>query len=96
MMVMDYARRGVPWVELTAEHRAVPATLDLGLRERASVVAALVAAGAVVARRPGLVAGDVVATVALDADLHSVIARRLGARASVRPCPCTSSTSSSP
>lgn len=87
MMVTDYARRGVPWVELMAEHRVVPATLNLGFRERASVVAALVAAGAVVARRPGLVAGAVVATVALNADLYGVIARRLGARGLVAAVP---------
>ena len=80
MLVTDFARRGVPWVQLMAERRAVPATLNLGLRERASVLAALVVAGAVVARRPRLVAGAVVATVALNTDLYGVVARRLGAR----------------
>ncbi len=80
MLVTDFARRGVPWVQLMAERRAVPATLNLGLRERASVLASLVVAGAVVARRPRLVAGAVVATVTLNTDLYGVVARRLGAR----------------
>lgn len=80
MVVTDFARRGVPWVELMAERRSVPATLNLGLRERASVVAALAAAGAVVTRRPRLVAGAVGVGVALNADLYALLARRLGAR----------------
>ena len=37
MVRTDYGRRGVPWVSLLVSRRELPATLNLGARERASV-----------------------------------------------------------
>jgi GT2 family glycosyltransferase len=80
MVVTDFARRGVPWVALMAEQHAVPATLNLGARERASVVAALACVGGLVTRRPGLAVGAAAAVVVLNTDLYEAVWRRLGAR----------------
>jgi hypothetical protein len=80
MVATDFARRGVPWVELMAERRVVPTTLNLGPRERLSAGAALVTAGALVARRPLLAAAAVAGTVALNVDLYGTVGRRLGIR----------------
>lgn len=78
MVATDFARRGVPWVALMTERRSVPATLNLGMRERASVAVALVAAGALAGRRPLPLTCALAATVALNTDLYRVVARRLG------------------
>ena len=78
MVVTDFARRGVPWVALMAERRAVPATLNLGPRERASVLAALTTAVALAMRRPRAALASAAATVALNVDLYATLRRRLG------------------
>ena len=80
MVATDFARRGVPWVALMAERRTVPATLNLGPRERASMLTALAGAAALAMRRPrgALVFGA--ATVALNTDLYATLGRRLGVR----------------
>ena len=57
MVTTDYTRRGVPWVALMTERRSVPATLNLGARERLSVGAALAATASTVARRPSPCSG---------------------------------------
>jgi hypothetical protein len=80
MVRTDFTRRGVPWVALMAERRSVPASLNVGTRERASTLAALALAGGVLARRPALTGAALAATAALNADLYGVLARRLGAR----------------
>jgi hypothetical protein len=80
MVATDFGRRGVPWVELMADRRAVPATLNLGARERASAVAALVATLALLRGRRATALAAVGAGVALNTDLYRVVGRRLGAR----------------
>jgi hypothetical protein len=80
MLVTDFARRGVPWVELMAERRAVPATLNLGARERASAVAALAAVLALLTGRRKTAVAALAAGVALNVDLYGTIGRRLGLR----------------
>lgn len=80
MVDADFSRRGVPWVALMAERRSVPATLNLGLRERSSAAAALVSVAGLALRRPAVAAAAVGATVALNADLYALVGRRLGAR----------------
>ncbi len=59
MVRTDFGRRGVPWVSLLVSRRELPATLNLGARERASVVAALLVAWGIVRRRPLAVAAGV-------------------------------------
>ena len=80
MVATDFARRGVPWVALMTERREVPATLNLGARERASAVAAVVALAALLARRPSIASAALATGIALNADLYGVVGRRLGAR----------------
>ena len=80
MVATDFARRGVPWVRLVLRRGEVPRTLNLGLRERTSVVAAIACAVGVAARRPGLVAAGVAAQVALNRDLYGILRRRLGGK----------------
>ncbi len=80
MVVTDFARRGVPWVALMTERHDVPATLNLGTRERASALAALAAALALVAGTRKTAAAALAAGVALNADLYKTVGRRLGPR----------------
>ena len=80
MVQTDFARRGVPWVMLLATRRELPATLNLGARERASAVAALAVAWAIVRRRPLVAAAGLGAEVMLNRDLFSLLHRRLGIR----------------
>jgi hypothetical protein len=78
MVRTDFSRRGVPWVALMAERRSVPASLNVGVRERLSALTAVAAVGAALARRPALAAGAVGAGVALNLDLYGALGRRLG------------------
>ena len=83
MVRTDFANRGVPWVVLLVETRRVPATLNLGVRERASAVAALAIAYGLARRRPGVFASGIAASAALNLDLLSLLHRRLGVRGAV-------------
>lgn len=87
MMTTDYSRRGVPWVALMTELRSVPATLNLGARERLSVGAALAGTAATVARRPALAVAAATAMVALNRDLYATVHRRLGVRGALAAIP---------
>ena len=80
MVATDFGRRGVPWVRLMIDRRDVPATLNLGVRERASAALAIVAAIASFRRRRAVAVGAVAAGVALNADLYRTVGRRLGVR----------------
>ena len=83
MVRTDFGRRGVPWVSLLVSRRELPATLNLGARERASVLAALAVAWAssVVARPSSLPALG--AEVALNRDLLALLHERLGPRGAI-------------
>ena len=83
MLRTDFGSRGVPWVALLVEQRRFPATLNLGVRERASALAALGVAYGVARRRPVVVAVGLGAGVALNRDLFSLLHRRLGVRGTV-------------
>ena len=83
MVRTDYGRRGVPWVTLLAHRREVPATLNLGARERASVLAALAIAVGIVRRRPLLASAGLGAEVLLNRDLLALLHERLGARGAI-------------
>ncbi len=83
MVRTDFTSRGVPWVALLVEKRRVPATLNLGARERASAVAALAVAYGLARRRPGVFASGVAAGTALNADLFALLHRRLGVKGAV-------------
>jgi GT2 family glycosyltransferase len=83
MVRTDYGRRGVPWVSLLVSRRELPATLNLGARERASVLAALAVALGIVRRRRALVAVGLAAEVALNHDLLALLHERLGPRGAI-------------
>ncbi len=83
MVWTDYERRGVPWVALLARRREVPATLNLGARERASVLAALAIAWGIVRGRPLVAAAGLGAEVLLNRDLLALLHERLGARGAI-------------
>ncbi|MFN8223324.1 MAG: glycosyltransferase family 2 protein [Gaiellales bacterium] len=80
MIATDFARRGIPWVELIHERAEVPSTLNLGRRERASAGAAFATAIALVAGRPRVAVLAIAAGVALNRDLYAVLARQRGVR----------------
>jgi glycosyltransferase involved in cell wall biosynthesis len=80
MIQTDFSRRGVPWVTLLVDQRHVPAHLNLGARERASVLAALAVAWGLVRRRPLVTAAGIGVQVALNRDLVALLHERLGAR----------------
>jgi hypothetical protein len=83
MVHTDFARRGMPWAQLMIERREVPATLNLGARERLGAAAALLAAVALVSRRPGVAAMALGAQVALNRDLYRLLADRIGVRGAI-------------
>ena len=80
MLHTDFHRRGVPWVSLLVTERHVPAHLNLGARERTSVLAALVVAWGLGRRRPLVAAAGVATEIALNRDLLGLLHERLGPR----------------
>lgn len=80
MVHTDFARRGVPWVVLLVRQRELPATLNLGMRERASAIAAVAVAWAVVRRRPLVAAAGIGAGIVLNCDLFTHLYQQRGTR----------------
>jgi GT2 family glycosyltransferase len=78
MVETDFARRGVPWVELLLERGGDGSTLNLGLRHRASAVAAALGAAALLRRKPGQATVALGLLIALNRDFYALLARRLG------------------
>lgn len=78
MVRTDFARRGVPWIELLLEGRGPRSALNLGPRHRASAAASLALAAALAARRPRAAALGALILVALNRDLYALVARRRG------------------
>jgi GT2 family glycosyltransferase len=78
MIETDFARRGVPWVVLLLQRRRGSAALNLGWRHRASALASIVAAGALLRGRLRLAGGALLALAVLNASFYSLLARRRG------------------
>jgi cellulose synthase/poly-beta-1,6-N-acetylglucosamine synthase-like glycosyltransferase len=78
MVRTDFAARGVPWIDLLVEGETSTTMLNLGWRHRASALASVVGAGALVLRRPTLAAGSVAALVVLNAPFYALLVRRRG------------------
>jgi GT2 family glycosyltransferase len=78
MVETDVLRRGAPWTELLLERRSVPATLNLGHRDRVSASVALLGAVALLRGRTGAAVLAGAGLVALNPDLYALLARRLG------------------
>jgi GT2 family glycosyltransferase len=80
MVRTDFSRRGLPWARLQLATGTTSTALNLSGRHRASALAALVAVGALLARRPRAAAAALGALVALNAGFYALLARRGGLR----------------
>ena len=78
MVSTDLWRRGVPWVELLLRDGGHTTVLNLGWRHRASAVASLVGAPALLRGRPRTTVAALAALVALNASFYELLARRRG------------------
>jgi hypothetical protein len=76
MVRTDFARRGVPWVELIARSEAPPTALNLGWRHRLSAGLSLVTALALVTRRPRTAATALLLFAGLNRGFYGLVARR--------------------
>lgn len=79
MIQTDFGRRGVPWVALLVRTRSHSTALNLGWRNRASAIASVAFAVAVLGRRPRLAAGALGTMLALNFSFYSLVLRRRGA-----------------
>ena len=80
MVRTDFARRGVPWARLLLRVGSDSTALNLGRRRRLSAMTSVALVAAVLARRPRPAAAALLANLALDRDLYSLLARRGGPR----------------
>jgi Glycosyl transferase family 21 len=78
MLHTDFARRGIPWVELLLRHRGSASTLNLGWRHRVSALASLAAVLGALARRPLVVAAALGTLLALNRRFYLLLLRRRG------------------
>ena len=78
MVVTDFRRRGVPWVQAMLRARHHSSALNLGWRHRLSALASLWVLGALLRRRPTHALGAATGMVALNRDFYGLLARRLG------------------
>jgi GT2 family glycosyltransferase len=87
MLRVDLLRRGVPWTRLVLESGEPSSALNLGPRHRASMLASVAAAVALLARRPRLALLSVGALIALNARLYLLVWRRRGPRQAAAAVP---------
>ena len=78
MVRTDLAARGIPWVELLLAGGTSTSMLNLGWRHRASALACVAGAAAVVLRKPLPAVAATTALVALNAPFYALLARRRG------------------
>ncbi len=78
MLRTDLLQRGIPWVELMVERRAVPAELNLGWSNRVSALAAVALVAALPLRAYRVGAAALVALLAANRGLYGLLWRALG------------------
>jgi GT2 family glycosyltransferase len=78
MVKTDFSRRGVPWMELLLERGSAGTALNLGWRHRASALAAVLAAFALIRGRPGRAVAWLGALGALNAPFYRLLAEKRG------------------
>jgi hypothetical protein len=78
MVRTDFARRGVPWIDLLLRHRHPVSTgqLNLGWRHRLSALACLVGLGGLILRQPRAVIAMAISLVALNRPLYLLLRQR--------------------
>jgi glycosyltransferase involved in cell wall biosynthesis len=80
MVLTDFMRRGIPWVDLMLRRRQASSALNLGVRHRLSALASVVAAVALLRRRLRFATGATLILVAINARFYALLARRRGPR----------------
>jgi GT2 family glycosyltransferase len=80
MIRTDFSRRGVPWTRLLLRERSESTALNLSWRRRVSSVTSLALLGSLVTRRPRGATAALLANLALDRNLYTLLARRGGPR----------------
>lgn len=74
----DFARRGVPWVELLVRSGGATDALNLGWRHRLSAVASILGAAAIILRRPLGAATAGAVLVGINRHFYALLLRRRG------------------
>jgi GT2 family glycosyltransferase len=78
MVWTDFARRGIPWVELEWRGRRVSSALNLGWRHRLSALACVVGVISALVGRWAVTAGSFLALMILNRSFYALLVRRLG------------------
>jgi hypothetical protein len=78
MVVTDFSRRGIPWVELLLRHRGSTSTLNLGWSHRLSALASVAAVAGVALRRPRAALLAAGALVSLNLGFYRLLLRKRG------------------
>ena len=87
MVRTDFAARGVPWVALALERGGAGTALNLGWRQRAAAMGALVAVGALALRRPRATAAGLGAMILPNMSFYVLLGRRGGMRLALAGVP---------
>jgi len=80
MIRTDFGRRGVPWARLLLREESDSTALNLGWRRRLSAATSVALLASLLARRPRAAAAALLANLALDRDLYTLLGRRGGPR----------------
>jgi GT2 family glycosyltransferase len=78
MVSTDFWQRGVPWTELVLRHRSGASALNLGWRHRASALAAVASAVAIVRGKPATALGALAVLAALNTSFYELLLRQRG------------------
>ena len=78
MVRTDFARRGIPWVDLMLRHRGTSTELNLAWRHRASAAVSVIAAVSVLRRKPRIAGSALAALVVLNAPFYRLLLQRRG------------------
>jgi GT2 family glycosyltransferase len=78
MVRTDFARRGIPWIDLMLRHRGTSTELNLAWRHRASAAVSVVAAVGVLRRKPRIATSAIATLVVLNAPFYRLLLQRRG------------------
>jgi cellulose synthase/poly-beta-1,6-N-acetylglucosamine synthase-like glycosyltransferase len=78
MVRTDFARRGIPWVDLMLRHRGTSTELNLAWRHRASAAVSVLAAVGVLRRKQRIAVSALAALMVLNAPFYRLLLRRRG------------------
>jgi GT2 family glycosyltransferase len=78
MVRTDFARRGIPWIDLMLRHKGTSTELNLAWRHRASAAVSVVAAVSALRRKPRIAVSAFAALVVLNAPFYRLLLQRRG------------------